>query len=180
MRRVKHRLAEFILRPATLTEDMRQATDLRVLHAPDGLTVGVRLRRRSAGYHISHPGNFTLRYARASGSETEVSKILAGWGTWLFYGHADAETLDPWMIVDLRVLRYLMRAHPALANGHLPGVCGVIPNGDGTTMLWIERTALPPCCMIGLSHGSAPHDAKALTRFTSPQPKAPPAQGHLL
>lgn len=51
--------------------------------------------------------DLTLRHWRASGAETEVSKILRGNGQWYFYGWARSDTIafEEWMIINLDILR---------------------------------------------------------------------------
>lgn len=68
--------------------DCKQAADLMVFTARD-MKIAARVRR--PGFADKYPYEFTIRARRDSGAETELSKIVNGWGDWLFYGHADAE-----------------------------------------------------------------------------------------
>ena len=74
------------IQPAPLHVDVRQAGDLLVL--PIGpKTIGMRVRR--PGYFYRYGLDFTLRWKRDTGVETELSKIRKGYADWYFYGHVE-------------------------------------------------------------------------------------------
>lgn len=136
-----------LLVPATVEEDCKQATDLIVLRGRD-MRVAARVRR--PGYGDKYPFEITLRARRDSGNETELSKIVNGWGDWFFYGHADrSHWIDRWWLVDLNAFRAgLIRAS---MNGAAIR-CGDKPNGDGTYFKWFDLRSFsqhPPILVAG-------------------------------
>jgi hypothetical protein len=116
--------------------DCKQAADLMVLEARNK-RIACRVRR--PGYADQYSFEFTLRARRDSGVETELSKIVNGWGDWLFYGHADGDGgFVLWWLIDLRAFR------AALARRDRIGlVCGDKPNGDGTYFKWFDLRTFP-------------------------------------
>lgn len=106
---------------APIEEDALRNTDLIVLTARS-VRIACRVRRHK--YYLSNPFDFTIRSSRDSGAETELSKILSGWGDYLIYGFSNqAETnLEAWRIIDLDCFR---RTHAQLKKQS-------ISNGDGT------------------------------------------------
>lgn len=97
-------IGPLLLEPADFSRDANEATDLMVFTARD-IRIAARVRRH--GYAKTFPWDFTIRSKRASGAKTELSKIVDGWGDWLFYGHSDSSglTFDRWMVVDLASFR---------------------------------------------------------------------------
>lgn len=141
---IKNIVGPMLLDPAPIEQDMRQATDLMVLMARD-LRIGCRIRR--AGYADKYPWDFTLRSRRDSGAETELSKIVNGWGDWLFYGHAEHDevpSLARWFVIDL----HAWRAHMIRDGFRNPAERLVrfktMPNGDGTYFTAFDVRSFPP------------------------------------
>lgn len=137
-----------LLDEAPLERDMRQATDLIVLTARD-MRIACRVRR--PGYANRFPWQFTIRSQRDSGSTTEITKIIDGWGDWLVYSHAlndPMPILDRWMVIDLAVFRAtLIRAD------HLrPRRNRQVPNGDGTYFLPYDVRDFPDQLIVASSH----------------------------
>lgn len=130
-----------LLMDATPDEiDQTQAADLMVFTARD-MRIAARVRR--PGFADRYLYEFTIRARRDSGAETELSKIVNGWGDWLFYGHSDqAETgFALWWLIDLHAFRAgLIRQ---TTNG-FPIRCGDKPNGDGTFFKWFDVRSFPP------------------------------------
>lgn len=116
-----------LLKPAPLTVDQREATDLIVLEAQD-MRIAARVRKHC--YLSRWPDQFTIRSRRDSGAETELRKVIGGWADWMFYGFATADedgALAAWRVLDLDVFRvYVGRM---LWDHTLPPE---IHNGDGT------------------------------------------------
>ena len=135
--RVKQIVAQYLMTEAPFGEDTRRNTDLIVLTlAP--LRIAVRIRR--AEYAATYGGEFTLRCSRPSGAQTELAKISAGWGDYLFYGFADAAdplALSRWLLADLSVFR-LWHARQ-LAVGRRPWVHQA--NGDRSSQFRAYRIA---------------------------------------
>lgn len=96
--------------------DCTQAADLMVFTARD-LKVAARVRR--PGYARMYGHEFTVRLQRKSGVETEFSKIVNGWGDWMFYAHSDDEErgLALWWVLDLNAFRAALIRHSMLTRG---------------------------------------------------------------
>jgi hypothetical protein len=129
--RVKQVLANYLIAEAPFEEDARHNTDLIVLKL-DTVRVACRLRR--ADYAIRYPDEFTIRSRRPSGAETELAKMLSGWGDYVFYGFADpaGTDLNGWVLGDLKVFRiWHSRTLAALPAGKAPGA--EQRNGDSSS-----------------------------------------------
>lgn len=116
--------------------DCKQAADLMVFIARD-MKIAARVRR--PGFADRYPFEFTIRAKRDSGAETELSKIVNGWGDWMFYGHSDEEEkhFAIWWLIDLHSLRAaLIRDRGSLKFGDKP-------NGDGTYFKWFDLRSFP-------------------------------------
>src|SRR6266436_1210910 len=112
-----------LLVPAPLELDVQETTDLLVFRARD-MRVATRIRFNAESW----PYDFTIRARRDNGTKTELSKIVEGWGDWLFYGHAAGETtIGLWWIIDLASFRAALIRRRQL---HLRIVDKA--NGDGT------------------------------------------------
>lgn len=138
---VKQVLAQYLIAEAPAEEDMHHNTDLIVLKLD---TVRVACRLRTHGYLARYPDEFTIRCSRPSGAETELGKVLAGWGDYFFYGFPDPVGfgLAAWMLGDLNVFRAWHARE--LWQGRRPGN-GPIPNGDGSSEFRAYRIGdLPP------------------------------------
>lgn len=125
---IKNIVGPLLLEPASFELDTKEATDLIVFKARD---MRIAARVRSYGYERQYPFQFTIRAKRKSGSKTELSKVVDGWGDWFFYGHAvggDGYGISRWMIIDLAAFRsHLIRRTIAKDS------TGLTPNKDGTT-----------------------------------------------
>lgn len=134
---IKSIVGPLLLSESPLEIDQKQAADLIVMRGRD-MTIGCRVRR--FGYAKKYGSQFTIRAARESGAETELSKITNGWGDWLFYGHSDepGETIESWMVVDLAAWRaHLIRDKGSISHG-------MRPNGDGTHFAWFDIHSFGP------------------------------------
>jgi len=146
---IKRIVGPRLLEPSALWQDAKEATDLIVLTARD-MRIAARVRR--PGYS-QYAHEFTIRERRDSGVETELSKIINGWGDWLFYGHAsnNNRTFEKWMIVDLHAFRAGL-----IRDGH----AGVElkyeskKNGDGTHFKAFDTRSFPkhPPILIASNH----------------------------
>ncbi|MDN5854342.1 MAG: hypothetical protein L0K86_16110 [Actinomycetia bacterium] len=101
---IKRVCANYLIGEAPVQEDMERNTDLIVLRL-DPVRVACRLRRHD--YLRRYPDEFTIRAGRPSGVQTELQKVLSGWGDYIFYGFAsqDGTTLAAWLLGDLNVFR---------------------------------------------------------------------------
>jgi hypothetical protein len=130
-----------LLEPAPLIRDQTEATDLIVLRARD-MTIAVRIRRE--GYAGRYPGQFTVRSKRDSGAETELAKIIKGWGDWFFYGHASGQCgISEWIVIDLHGLRQSFQLVPSILHNPDNLVSGLKANHDGTHFRWFQADRLP-------------------------------------
>lgn len=85
-------------------EDRERNTDLIVLRME---AVRIACRVRKYRYWLEYPDEFTVRSGRPSGIQTELSKIVSGWGDYMFYAFADQSerNLHAWVLGDLKVFR---------------------------------------------------------------------------
>jgi hypothetical protein len=134
-------VADFLIAPANERLDQEENTDLIVLDA-SAKTVACRVRRYK--YLEKYSGEFTVRSKRASGAQTELTKIIAGWGDYLLYAFTDAEEkgLILWHIVDLNSFRLWFNRYMAHNYGIPPGE--EQPNGDGSSSFRAFRLAELP------------------------------------
>lgn len=135
---IKQIVGPFLLENAPFEFDAKQATDLMVFKARD-MRIAARVRR--PGYSDRYPFEFTIRCKRDSGAETELSKIINGWGDWLFYGHADASNwIEQWWLIDLHSFR------AALIRTAMNGATITVTqkdNGDGTYFKAFDLRSFP-------------------------------------
>ncbi len=144
---IKRHLGEYLINTAPLVEDQRHNTDLIVMRKGD-IRIACRVRRKS--YYDMQNGfgchplrkEFTLRKTRPSGQETELQKVLAGWGNYLFYGFGHQKRLLLWRIGRLDILRAWIQDH-IRAYGDLPGI--EKSNRDRSSTFQVFRWSdLPP------------------------------------
>ncbi len=102
---IKCILGSVLLDVAEPADDALRNTDLIVLRLRAGQRIACRVRKHS--YLSSYADEFTIRCTRPSGRDTEIDKLLDGWGDYLFYGFANAEEtgLAAWLVGDLEVFR---------------------------------------------------------------------------
>lgn len=89
---------------ASVADDQLRNTDLLCMNLGEK-RIAARIRRKD--YVRKYPFQFTIRSARYSGAQTELQKILAGWGDLFFYGFSNnaEDGLVSWFIGDLDVFR---------------------------------------------------------------------------
>ena len=83
-------------------EDLENGTDFLLLRV-NPFRVGVRLRRHK--YYLQYPNDFTIRWERPSGVDTEIHKIRKGLVDYILYGFIDEEEnkIIQYFIGDLAV-----------------------------------------------------------------------------
>lgn len=118
-------------------KDMKQATDIVFKTGTADLDIAVRLRSKK--YYETNSGEFTLRDKRPNTDESELKKILSGYGDYLFYGFmSEAEhKIMYYNILNLDVFRkwYAMKS-TELKNGayYISQTPGFIQNNaDGSS-----------------------------------------------
>lgn len=149
---IKMILAQHLIEEAPFEEDARHNTDLLVLQAKV-VRVACRVRHHKFVLDQRYRDQFTIRESRPSGVETELPKVLRGWGDRIFYGFADeTETaICAWMLGDLDEFRlWHHRMLWKLPAGHSPGE--LIPNRDGTTGRAYRIDELPDQFLIARKH----------------------------
>lgn len=116
---IKMILAEHLIGEPPEEEDAIRNTDLIVLKMEPAR---IACRIRSPEY-CKYKDEFTIRLERPSGTKTELSKILEGWGDYFFYGIADYNRhLQSWGLGDLNVFRLWFNQRLfCLDKGLLPG-----------------------------------------------------------
>lgn len=137
--RVKQVLASYLITEAPFEEDAHHNTDLMVLTAR-ALRVACRLRRQD---DLRYEGQFTIRSSRPSGVRTELHKVIAGWGDYIFYGFEHPDNpfdLAAWVLGDLSVYR-LWLSEQALTGTKR---WRVKTNADGTKFHVYNISDLPP------------------------------------
>ena len=104
---IKKILGLYLIGEPPIEEDQQRNTDLMVLNM-SAVRVGCRIRKHS--YLASYADEFTIRAGRPSGTKTELTKIIEGWGDFFFYGFCDEEesALAAWMLGDLNVFRLFL------------------------------------------------------------------------
>lgn len=118
---IKTILAQHLISEAPYEEDALRNTDLIVLVAKN-LRIGCRVRRHK--YCAQYGHQFTIRSHRDSNNETELSKILYGYGDYFFYGFANERQsgLCSWLLGNLGAFRlWHHRQLVGLDKGQTPG-----------------------------------------------------------
>lgn len=133
---------EHLIVPATEAQDAKEATDLLCL---DLSSVRIGCRVRTNQYWPTYKNEFTIRSGRPSGTDTEMDKVLAGWGDYIFYGFSNQENdgsgFVQWFIGDFHVLRR------ELARKGLDGNSRIRffqkHNSDGTSFYVFDLGSMP-------------------------------------
>ena len=139
---IKRIIADVLICVAPIEEDMQRNSDLVVLKM-DSVRVACRIRRH--GYLEKYGDQFTIRAGRPSGIKTELSKIIEGWGDFLFYGFSDQEEklLVKASMIDLDVFRLEFMRQLHRSSGRIPGISKT--NHDNSSdLLAFEFKDFPP------------------------------------
>lgn len=118
---IKGHLGRVLISEAPIEEDAERNTDLIILTLKPWR---VACRVREHRYLNRYGGEFTIRSSRPTGAKTELTKILEGWGDYLFYGFADppGRSLCQWLIGDLNAFRiWHSRELFSKPKGEMPG-----------------------------------------------------------
>jgi hypothetical protein len=119
---MKEIVAGNLVQEAPEEEDMRHNTDLIVLKL-EAVRVACRVRRNQ--YLNAYGDEFTVRARRPSG-DSEMAKVLAGWGDYMIYGFAPPDDCGPrmaqWFLGDLSVFRLWFHRETVTSDANqLPG-----------------------------------------------------------
>lgn len=138
---IKRRCVDLFVHEAPPEEDIHHNTDLLVLKID---TVRIACRIRTHQYLERWPDEITIR-AKRHGTDTELDKIVAGWGDYFFYGFAgqgDRPPLSRWSILCLSHFRQWVH-HTLEAQQTMPGI--LQQNRDGSSQfLAFNVFAFPP------------------------------------
>ena len=118
---IKSILGRHLISEAPIEEDIERNTDFLVLTLKP-VRVACRIRRND--YYRNYKDEFTLRSSRPGGVETEMDKIVSGWGDYFFYGFAneDETDLEDWFLGDLYVFRKWYNRALITNKGKPPGI----------------------------------------------------------
>lgn len=113
-----------------IEEDYERNTDLIVLKM-DPVRIACRIRKYK--YYQKYPDDVTIRSERPSGTKTELTKIVEGWGSHFFYGFSDEQehALIAWRLCDLNAFRIWFMRKLYQNKGSMPGA--ELKNGDGSS-----------------------------------------------
>jgi len=138
---IKAILGQCLIGEASREDDQERNTDLIVLRM-NAVRIACRLRRQE--FATKYGNEFTIRLSRPSGAKSEFTKVVEGWGDYIFYGFA-AESppiITRWFVGDLKVLRLAIVRYMYANSGHLPG--DIISNKDvSSEFLAIHLSKLP-------------------------------------
>lgn len=146
---IKSIVGMHLIGEAPKEEDCVRNTDLIVLRL-EAIRIACRIRKHK--YFARWGDEFTIRANRPSGALTELSKIIQGWGDYIFYGFADEaeEHLHAWIIGDLKEFRLWFMAQLCKNGGAKPGELN--ENGDGSSKFRAFKiTDMPERFIIGRS-----------------------------
>lgn len=147
---MKRIVGEYLVTEAPEEEDRKRGTDLIVLRLA---AIRVACRARRPSYRRDYSGQITIRTARPSGAETELAKILMGWGDYFLYGFADEQeaALAEWYLCDLRVFRlWFQRECVRLPAGVMPGIAQD-NHDDSSSFRAFRLVDLPPDFVVARS-----------------------------
>lgn len=144
---IKSILGRHLIGEAPEVEDQQRNTDLIVLRM-EAVRIGCRVR--SFDYWLRYPDEFTVRAGRPSGVDTELAKIVSGWGDYFFYGFADrqSQSLHAWTLGSLHVFRLWHSRQ--LARGLRPWATQ--NNVDGSSSFCAFRVNLLPADFVVARH----------------------------
>ena len=137
---IKRALGEHLIcEPNDFRDDRDKNTDLTVFEIR---AVRIACRIRKEAYREKYGHEFTIRSGRPTGKETELSKIIRGWGDYFFYGFANEDGLTQWLIGDLNAFRIWHSRELVKNKGLVPGVTHC--NFDGSSdFMSFEKDAIP-------------------------------------
>jgi len=117
---IKSVLGLYLIGEPSAEEDQERNTDLMVLKM-DAVRIACRIRRNN---QTKYAAEFTIRAGRPSGVKTELTKIIEGWGDYLFYGFSDPDevALSQWILGDLKAFRIWFNRDLIRLKGNIPGI----------------------------------------------------------
>lgn len=148
---IKRALGEFLLSEPEPEEDQHRNTDIIVLKM-DSVRIACRIRKHEYFLNARYRSEFTVRSGRQTGARTELSKIVEGWGSYMFYGfsNSDETGLTAWRIISLNEFRLWFNRSLVACNGQVPGFAN--SNSDKSSSFRAFNVKDMPNC-IAKSHG---------------------------
>lgn len=139
-REIRILLADYFVKAAPEGIDRKEATDLMLFEVKP-IRVACRVRRFR--YFEQFRDEFTIRSGKPNGTPTELGKIVAGWGDYLFYGFADEEDahLRFATLIDLKEFRLAYNGHLAVMASEGTAPLSIVEKGnrDGSSRFKIFR-----------------------------------------
>jgi hypothetical protein len=138
---IKRILGGCLIGEAPQEEDQDRNTDLIVLRL-ESVRIGCRVRKFR--YLSDYGHEFTVRSERGSGNKTELSKIIEGWGRYLFYGFCDEqeEGIAQWKLIDLNAFRLWFNSR-CIQSKEIPGKLRNNPDGSSAFRCFDTRQMWP-------------------------------------
>ena len=120
----------------------------------DAVRIGCRVRKNH--YIAQYGDEFTIRSGRPSGVKTELTKIIEGWGDYLFYGFCDEneKSLEKWFIGDLKAFRIYINRELVKNAGKLPGD-GKCNKDNSSSFISFKKNAIPNFIIASNDRGTA-------------------------
>lgn len=117
---IKYILSDIFVCAAPEHEDQLNNTDLMVFMMKPA-RVACRIRRFE--YLQRYPNDITIRKNRPSGKESELAKLISGFGDYLFYGFSneDETAIKAYTLIDLSKFRLWFTRYIIINNGTMPG-----------------------------------------------------------
>lgn len=136
---IKQVLSDVFIDAAPEYEDQRHNTDLMVLMFNP---VRIACRIRTYQYYINYPNDITIRKDRPSNADTEMVKLMSGYGDYMFYGFSNKseDALCAWKLIDLKKFRLWVYTALLTNNGITPGT--IKNNNDGSSSFYAFDTKL--------------------------------------
>ena len=131
---IKQILGLYLIGEPPIEEDQERNTDLIVLKM-DAVRIACRVRRHQ--YLERYGDELTIRAGRPSGVKTELTKIIEGWGDYIFYGFSniDETALEQWFLGCLKAFRLWYMSELAKCNAmNFPGQKKC--NGDNSSFFY--------------------------------------------
>jgi hypothetical protein len=101
---IKKIVGPYMLKTAPELDDTQRATDVMTL-GMNFTRIACRVRKHE--FFLKYPDEFTIRSVTSTGNVSEFSKIMSGWGDYLFYGFTDIHEhhIEHWRLGSLNAFR---------------------------------------------------------------------------
>lgn len=119
---IKQILGLYLIGEPPIEEDSERNTDLMVLKM-EAVRIGCRIRTHKYFLNDKYREQITIREGRPSGTKTELTKIIEGWGDYFFYGFSNESesSLEYWKLCDLNQFRIYLMRYLGAYKGCMPG-----------------------------------------------------------